>query len=148
VANRIHKVLGGADLQLASVATDVRGVSGRDMPRALIAGRDTPEELAELARRKLRAKIPELRPALHGRVTEHHRFPLRPLLGEVEQHAARIARLTERIGAVLPAPFAGAVGRRATIPGVDERAAEDIPAEIGADMDQFPSAGHLASGVG
>ncbi|HEX4621260.1 MAG TPA: IS110 family transposase, partial [Myxococcaceae bacterium] len=148
VANRIQKVLEDANIKLASVATDVLGASGRDMLRALIAGRDDPDRLADLARRKLRAKIPELRLALHGRVTEHHRFLLRLLLEEVEQHEAWIARLTERIAEVLPSPFAEAVRRLATIPGIDERAAENIVAEIGVDMDQFPGAGHLASWVG
>lgn len=148
VANRIQKVLEDANIKLGSVASDVLGVSGRDMLRALIAGRDDPEKLAELARRRLRAKIPELRLALHGRVTEHHRFLLRLLLEEVEQHEAWIARLTARIGEVLPSPFVEAVRRLATIPGIDERAAENILAEIGVDMAQFPSAGHLASWSG
>ena len=148
VANRIQKVLEDANIKLGSVASDVLGVSGRDMLRALIAGRDDPDELAELARRRLRAKIPELRLALHGRVTEHHRFLLRLLLEEVEQHEAWIARLTARIGEALPSPFAEAVRRQATIPGIDERAAENILAEIGTDMNQFPSAGHLASWTG
>jgi transposase len=148
VANRIQKVLEDANIKLASVATDVLGVSGRDMLRALIAGQEDARVLAELARRKLRAKIPELRLALHGRVTEPHRFLLRLLLEEVEQHEAWIARLSERIQEVLPAPFAAAVQRLATIPGIDERAAENILAEIGVDMDQFASAAHLASWTG
>jgi transposase len=148
VANRIQKVLEDANIKLASVATDVLGVSGRDMLRALIAGREDPKGLAELARGKLRPKIPELRLALHGRVTEHHRFLLRLLLEEVEQHEAWVARLTERIGEVLPAPFAEAVQRLATIPGIDERAAENILAEVGADMAPFPGADRLASWAG
>jgi len=148
VANRIQKVLEDANIKLGSVASDVLGVSGREMLRALIAGRDDPEALAELARRRLRAKIPELRLALHGRVTEHHRFLLRLLLEEVEQHEAWVARLTARIGEVLTSPLAEAVGRLATIPGIDERAAENILAEIGVDMSRFPGAGHLASWAG
>jgi transposase len=148
VANRIQKVLEDANIKLASVATDVLGVSGRDMLRALIAGRDDPEALAELARRKLRAKIPQLQLALRGRVTEHHRFLLRLLLEEVEQHEAWIARVSERIAEVLPSPFAEAVGRLATVPGIDERAAENILAEIGADMGRFGDAGRLASWAG
>jgi transposase len=74
VANRIQKVLEDANIKLASVATDPLGVSGRAMLEALAAGQDDPERLADLARRKLRAKIPQLRSALHGRVTGHHRF--------------------------------------------------------------------------
>ncbi len=139
VANRIQKVLEDANIKLASVATDVLGVSGRDMLRALIAGQDDPQALAELARGKLRPKIPQLQSALHGRVTEHHRFLLQLLW---------VARLSGRIVAEMPAPFAEAVQRLATIPGIDERAAENILAEIGTDMDQFPSAGHLASWTG
>jgi transposase len=148
VANRIQKVLEDANIKLGSVATDVLGVSGRDMLRALIAGEDDARKLAELARRRLRAKLPQLQLALTGRVSAHHRFLLKLLLEEIEQHEAWIARLSERIMEVLPAPFAEAVQRLATIPGIDERAAENIVAEIGTDMDQFPSAGHLASWTG
>lgn len=148
VANRIQKVLEDANIKLGSVATDVLGVSGRDMLRALIAGQDDAVKLAELARRRLRAKLPQLQLALTGRVNEHHRFLLRLLLEEVEQHEAWIARLSVRIVEVLPTPFAEAVQRLATIPGIDERAAENLLAEIGVDMDQFASAGHLASWAG
>src|SRR4029079_17356348 len=108
VANRIQKVLEDANIKLGSVATDVLGVSGRDMLRALIAGEDDPQVLADLARRKLRAKIPQLRLALHGRVTAHHRFLLGLLLEEVEQHETWITRVSARIGEALPAPFAEA----------------------------------------
>src|SRR5260370_16040923 len=120
VANRIQKVLEDANIKLASVATDVLGVSGRDMLRALIAGQDDPQALAELARGKLRPKIPQLQSALHGRVTEHHRFLLRLLLEQVEQHEAWVARLSGRIVADIPAPFAGARQPLATVPGVGE----------------------------
>jgi transposase len=145
VANRIQKVLEDANIKLGSVATDVLGVSGRDMLRALVAGEDDPVKLAELARRKLRAKIPALRLALRGRVTEHHRFLLGLLLDELTHLEGLIDRLTARITEVLPAPFAEAVERLATIPGIDVRAAENILAETGIDMDVFPTAGHLAS---
>jgi transposase len=148
VANRIQKVLEDANIKLGSVASDVLGVSGRDMLRALIAGETEPAALAELARRKLRAKIPALRLALEGRVTEHHRFLLQLLLDELTHMEALIARLSARIVEVLPPPLEEAVQRLATIPGIDERAAENILAEIGVDMDQFPSAGHLASWTG
>jgi transposase len=148
VANRIQKVLEDANIKLASVATDVLGVSGRDMLRALVEGRTDPEFLAELARRKLRAKIPQLRLALHGRVTEHHRFLLRLLLDELTHLEGLIERVTTRIQEELPSPFVEAVQRLATIPGIDVRAAENILAEIGTDMAQFPSAGHLASWTG
>jgi transposase len=148
VANRIQKVLEDANLKLGSVATDVLGVSGRDMLRALVAGEKDPVRLAELARGKLRAKIPALRLALQGRVTEHHRFLLELLLDELTHLEGLIGRLTARITEVLPAPFAEAIQRLATIPGIDVRAAENILAETGIDMDVFPTDGHLASWTG
>jgi len=148
VANRIQKVLEDANIKLGSVATDVLGVSGRDMLRALVAGEDDPVKLAELARRKLRAKIPALRLALRGRVTDHHRFLLGLLLDELTHLEGLIERLTARITEVLPAPFAEAIERLATIPGIDVRAAENILAETGIDMGVFPTAGHLASWTG
>jgi transposase len=148
VANRIQKMLEDANIKLGSVATDVLGVSGRDMLRALVAGQDDPAALAELARGKLRAKIPALRLALQGRVTDHHRFLLKLLLDELTYLESLVARLTERITEVLPPPFVQAIERLATIPGIDVRAAENILAEIGVDMEVFPSAAHLASWAG
>lgn len=99
-------------------------------------------------RRKLRAKIPALRLALQGRVTEHHRFLLGLLLEELTTLEGYIDRLTARIEEKLPAPFQEAVQRLATIPGIDHHAAENILAETGIDMQVFPSAGHLASWAG
>lgn len=148
VANRIQKVLEDANIKLGSVATDVLGVSGRDMLRALVAGQTNANRLAELARGKLRAKMAALRLALQGRVTEHHRFLLGLLLDELTHLEGLIDRLTARITEVLPSPFAVAIEQLATIPGIDVRAAENIVAEIGVDMEVFPSAGHLASWVG
>jgi len=148
VANRIQKVLEDANIKLASVATNVLGASGRAMLEALIAGQTDAGALAELAQRKLRAKIPELRLALHGRVTEHHRFLLRLLLDEWKGLEELIERLSTRIAEVLPAPFVEAIQRLATIPGIDVVAAQNIIAEIGVRMEQFPSAGHLASWTG
>jgi len=148
VANRIQKVLEDANLKLGSVATDVLGVSGRDMLRALVAGEKDPVKLAELARGKLRAKIPALRLALQGRVTAHHRFLLGLLLDELTHLEGLVGRLTARITEVLPGPFVAAIQRLATIPGIDVRAAENILAETGIDMEVFPTAGHLASWTG
>ena len=147
VANRIQKVLEDANIKLASVATDVLGVSGRAMLAALIGGSDDPAALADLARGRLRGKIPELPQALQGRVTDHHRFLLRMLLEQVEQLEGLIAEYAARIEEVA-APFAEAAARLETIPGVGAAAAEVIVAEIGTDMTQFPTAGHLASWAG
>jgi transposase len=146
-ANRIQKVLEDANIKLASVATDVLGVSGRDMLEAIIAGEDDPEQLADKARRRLRTKIPQLQTALQGRVTAHHRFQLRILMDHVTHLEELIGRLGARIEDVLT-PFAEAAERLTTIPGVDQRTAETVIAEIGTDMNQFPTAGHLASWAG
>jgi transposase len=148
VANRIQKILEDANIKLASVATDVLGMSGRDMLQAIIAGQENPEVLANLARRKLRAKIPALRSALQGRVTEHHRFMLKLLLDQVTQLEALIERLNERITATLPASMQEALPRLVEVPGIAARATENILAEIGTNMEQFPTAGHLSSWVG
>ncbi len=147
VVNRIQKVLEEANIKLASVASDVLGASGRAMIRALIAGADDPDELAVLARGRLRGKIAQLRPALHGRVAEHHRFLLRALLHQVEVLEELIAQFDDRIG-VMMAPFFEAARRLRTIPGVGAEVAEVIVAEVGVDMAKFPSAGHLASWAG
>jgi transposase len=142
-ANRIHKVLEDANVKLAGVASDVLGVSGRDMLEALIAGETDPAKLADLARKRLREKIP----ALQGRVTEHHRFLLRMHLDHVTHLEELIGRLGARIEEAL-APFAEAEERLQTIPGVSQRVAETVLAEIGPRMEQFPSADHLASWAG
>jgi transposase len=146
-ANRIQKVLEDANIKLAGVATDVLGVSGRDMLEALIAGETDPAKLADLARKRLREKIPALRLALQGRVTDHHRFLLRMHLDHITHLEELIGRLGGRIEEAL-APFAEAAERLQTIPGVSQRVAETVLAEIGPRMEQFPSADHLASWAG
>jgi len=146
-ANRIQKVLEDANIKLAGVATDVLGVSGRDMLEGLIAGETDPEKLADLARKRLREKIPALRLALQGRVTDHHRFLLRMHLDHITHLGELIGRLGARIEEAL-APFAEAEGRLQTIPGVSQRVAETVVAEVGPRMEQFPSADHLASWAG
>jgi transposase len=148
VANRLQKVLEDANIKLASVASDVLGVSGRAMLRALIAGQENPEVLADLARKSLRAKIPALRWALRGRLTEHHRFLLAVELDQVTHLEELIGRLSARIAKVMLPSYREAVARLVTIPGIDERAAENILAEIGTDMEQFPTSGHLSSWTG
>jgi transposase len=147
VSNRIQKVLEDANIKLSSVASDVLGVSGRAMIAALIGGESDPEQLAELARRRLRGKIPQLQRALQGRVSDHHRFLLRMLMDDVRHLDQQIEQFNERMDAVMT-PFSQAVDRLMTIPGVNRRAAEVIVAEIGTDMSRFPTAGHLSSWAG
>jgi transposase len=147
VANRVQKVLEDANLKLGSVASDVLGDSGRDMLRAIIAGETDPDRLAELARGRMRAKIPALRLALRGRVTDHHRFLLQVHLDQLDAVEGLIGRLSARIEAAL-APFAPAVANLQTIPGVSRRVAETVLAEVGPRMDPFPTAAHLASWAG
>jgi transposase len=147
VANRIQKVLEGANIKLGSVASDVLGASGRAMIRAIIDGCDDPARLADLAKQRLRGKIPELTRALEGRVTDHHRFLLRVLQDQIGALEGLIARLDERIDEAMK-PFDGAAGRLQAIPGVGERAAEVIVGEIGPDVETFPTAGHLSSWAG
>ena len=148
VVNRIQKTLEDANIKLASVASNVMGASGRDMLRAIIRGERDPMVLAELARQRLRAKIPQLQEALFGEIEDHHRFLLGMLWDQVEFLEKQIERLSERIAEVLPPPFVEAVTRLQTIPGIDRRAAEGIVAEVGADLKAFASAGHLSSWVG
>jgi transposase len=145
--NRIHKVLQDSGIKPATYATDVVGVSGRAMMRALIAGQSDSAALADLAKGRMRTKIPDLRKALTGRFREHHGFLLKQMLDHVEAQEADIAALDERIEAAL-APFVAQVELLATIPGVDHRSAQVILAEIGPDMSVFPTSGHLASWAG
>jgi transposase len=154
-AQRIAKTLEDAGIKLDSVAAEVLGVSARAMLAALIAGERDPEVLAELARGRLRQKIPALRQALRGRFGDHHAL----LIGMCLQHIAylenAIGQLDERIDMLFAThvseagvPFARARDRLDTITGVGKRAAECILAEIGVDMTRFPSAAHLASWAG
>jgi transposase len=143
-ANRIQKVLEDANIKLASVASDILGASGRDMLRALIAGEQDPVKLADLARRQLRSKIPQLALALEGQVTEHHCFVLGELLDHLGYLESQIERFTRRIEEVSH-PFASAINLVTQVTGFDQRAAQNVVAEIGADMSPFPSEGHLAS---
>jgi transposase len=148
VANRIQKTLEDASLKLGSVASGVLGASGRDMIRAIVKGENDPMTPAEMARQRLRKKIPQLQEALSGEIREHHRFLLGMLMDQVEFLERQIDRLTERIAQVPPAPFEEAIARLDEIPGIDRKAAENIVAEVGADLLPFPSAGRLASWVG
>jgi transposase len=142
--NRIHKLLEGANIKLASVVTDILGVSGRAMLNALAAGEIDPRILAAQARGSLRHKEPSLIEALDGRFTAHHAFLLTQLLTQLDQLATLIQACDDRIteGA---RPFAEAIVRLQTIVGVGHRSAEVIVSEVGVDMTRFPSSAHLAS---
>jgi transposase len=148
LVNRLQKVLEDANIKLASVATDVMGVSGRAMLAELIAGQTDPTRLAELAKGRLREKRPQLAKALEGRVKPHHRFVLTELLCQIDNLDETVARFDEQIQERLTAPFEEAVMLLDTIPGVARRAAEMIVAEIGTDMSCFPSADDLAAWAG
>jgi transposase len=169
VVNQLQRVLETANLKLASVATDVTGVSARAMLEQIVAGQADPAVMAALARGRMRSKQEELKQALTGRVREHHRF----LIGE---HLTHIDFLDERITAfddqidrhlnppdapppaptpplnslrtVTGVPFPKAIELLDSIPGVNKRVAEVLMAEIGTDMSRFPSAHHLASWAG
>ena len=145
VRNRLQKVLEDANIKLASVATDPFGVSARAMLERLMAGETDAARMAELARGRLRKKIPELVQALQGRLYEHHRFQLRLLWDQLGALQALLARIEQQIEAHLDEQLSRAVELLDTIPGLDRVAALEVLAEIGPDMEQFPSAGHLAS---
>jgi len=144
---RLEKLLEDAGIKLSSVASDISGVSGRLMLDALIAGQRDPAALAELAKRRLRSKIPELTEALTGRFGEHHGFLARVHLDLIDQHTHAIDELSARIEVVIE-PFRGARDLLVTIPGIATLVADVIVAETGADMGQFPTAAHLASWAG
>jgi transposase len=176
VVNRVQKLLEGANIKLASVASNVLGVSGRAMLEALVAGQADAAAMAELARGRLREKLPALERALSGVVCEHQRFLLAQQLAhsdfldeQIAALSAEIARRVEMIGAEQPPPTgtggsegagapvdaaavpltaAAAVALLDTIPGVDQRLAEMIVAELGTDMRRFPSAAHAAAWAG
>jgi transposase len=175
-ANRIQKTLEGANIKLSSVASDILGRSGRDMLAALVAGQKDAAALAQLARGRLREKIPQLEQALVGRFGPHQRFllarqmahldDLEGLLEELGQEIARrMAQWSPPEGngggapaespepsaapaAASPSAAEAAIERLQTIPGVGQRTAETLVAEIGLDMTRFPTSRHLASWAG
>ncbi len=191
VCNRIEKVLEDANIKLGAVVSDLFGVSGRDMLESIIRGDADVISLAELARRRLRAKIPQLREALHGHITEHHRFLLKTLYAELKSLEGGMRELSDRIVSAMetmppfdagdgprdildgessqedssdiidpqtgecatkppPAPlsFPNAAILLDEIPGIEQTSAQNILAELGTDMAQFPSADHAASWAG
>jgi transposase len=147
VANRIQKLLEQCNIKLSSVASNTLGVSGRAMIEAIISGEDDSGRLAALARQRLRAKIPELRLALAGRVRDHHRFMLREFLDEWKALGVRVTRMDEEIERRI-VPFSETVTLWQSIPGVDRVTACTLVAELGVNVEQFPSAHHLASWAG
>jgi transposase len=148
VANRVQKTLEDANIKLGSVASDVLGASGRMMIQALIDGNQTPEQMADLARRRLREKIPQLREALSGKVTDHHRFMLRQLMDQMRHLEGQVETFDARIEQVMRPLEKAAVQMLDQIPGFDVRAAQNVVAEIGADMSRFPGAGNLSAWAG
>ncbi len=144
---RLDKLLQDAGIKLSSVASQTLGVSGRAMLEALIAGQRDPEQLAQLAQRRLRPKIPQLTEALTGHFTEHHAFLCRLLLDTIDQYERTVTELTTRIEVVIK-PFQGARDLLVSIPGISTAVADVVIAETGADMSRFPTAGHLASWAG
>ena len=148
VVNRIHKVLEDANIKLASVATDVTGKSGRAILDAIVEGKLTPEQMAELVHKRMEAKKPALREALAGRVTPHHRFVLRQLLDQVDHLDRQVESFDARVAEVMSPLEREAVKRLDEVPGFDVRTGQNVVAEVGTDMSRFPSARHLASWAG
>jgi len=170
--NRLQKTLEGANIKLAAVATDTMGKSGRAMLDALVAGSAAPAAMAELARGRMREKIPQLEQALTGRFAAHQRFLVARQLAHIDALDALIAEVSDEIAARLRAaddaaaaaapdaasagspggpparPFEDAIARLDTIPGVAQRTAEILVAELGLDLTRFPTPGHLASWAG
>ena len=155
---RIQKTLEEANIKLDTVISDILGVSGRRMIEAMIEGVRNPFKLAELADRRIKASPKALYDALHGRLTDHHRFMLRLYLRQYDALAGAIAEIDQEIDAAIErmdavvvadqAPFRSLIGLLCTIPGVGELAAPTILAEIGTDMSRFPTAGHLLAWAG
>jgi hypothetical protein len=140
-------VLETANIKLASVATDVLGKSGRSMLEAIVGGQQEPEVLAELARGRLRAKLPDLRKALEGRVQAHHCVLLAQVLAPIDFLEDAIAQLQQEMEPYL-APFEEAMELVQSVVGIGETAAASILAEIGTDMTRFASDKHMASWAG
>ena len=147
VGNELRQCLEKAHIKLDSVASNLLGVSGRAMIRAMIKGETDPEVLANLARRRLRGKIPELRAALDGRLNDHYRFLMRQHWDLLETLEKQVEGLEQEIERRLP-PFDWAVRLPMTAPGIKKIAAATILAEIGENMDCFETARHLTSWAG
>ena len=155
---RIQKTLEEANIKLSGVICDIMGVSGRRMIEAMIAGVRDPGQLVGLAHRRLKASREELYEALHGRLTDHHRFLLQLHLLQYDGLSAALSQIDRQIDAAVAkldeeaaagqAPFRALIALLCTIPGVSVLAATAILAEIGRDMSRFPTAGHLVAWAG
>ena len=144
---RLQKTLEDANVKLMRVVTDILGGSGRAVLAALIAGETDPERLADCTTGRLKASRADIVAAVHGRVTAHHRFLLKLHLSQVDALTAAVQQVEHQADEVLR-PFREAADRLQTIPGVSETVARVLVAEIGVDMAQFPTAGHLVSWAG
>jgi transposase len=144
VANRIHKVLEDTNIKVGLVATDILGVSGRKMITALIEGETDTAKMADMARGRLRDKIPLLEQALVGKVTEHHKFLLKALMDQLIYLESQIERFNQRIEEEAR-PFQQAITALIPMPGFDRISAQSVIAEIGPTLDTFPSHAHLCS---
>ena len=144
---RLQKTLEDANVKLTRVVTDILGASGRAVLSALIAGQTDPERLADCTTGRLKASRADIVAAVHGRVTAHHRFLLKLHLSQVDALTAAVQQVEHQADEVLR-PFREAADRLQTIPGVSETVARVLVAEIGVDMAQFPTAGHLVSWAG
>jgi len=147
--NRVEKLLESAAIKISAVLADVHGMTGRDIMQQLIAGQRDPKALAQLARRRARAKIPQLEQALEGAdfFTEAHAGLLKAMLERIERADEEIARLSQVIEQLL-SPYEEQLQQAESMPGWARRAAQDVIAETGVDMSRFPTPGHLASWAG
>jgi len=147
IANRIQRLLEQCNVKLASVASDVLGVSALAMLRALAAGETNPQRMADMAKKQLLKKIPALQLALEGCLLPHHRFLLADMLEELDHIGSKIARLEQAIEEQMR-PYQKAVDAWMTVPGVKQRLAWNLVAEVGPTVDAFPSAADLVSWAG
>ncbi|MBM4324431.1 MAG: IS110 family transposase [Deltaproteobacteria bacterium] len=145
--NRLQKFLEAANIKLSSVANDVMGASGRAMLEALTAGSTDPQVLSELAKGRLRKKLPELRKALEGRFRPHHRFMVGEILTHIDFLDEAIERISQEVSCRI-LPFSKTVEVMDLVPGINQRVAEGVLSEMGVDMSYFSTDGHAASWAG
>jgi transposase len=145
--NRLQKTLEGANIKAAGIATDILGKSGREMLELLVAGETDPAVLAQCARGRMKEKIPQLERALAGRFGAHQRFLVARQLAHIDFLDRAIEEVSAEVATRL-APFEAEIALLDGIPGVGRVTAEELIAEIGVDMGQFPAAAHLASWAG